>query len=295
MSKVEPKVGIDALTLSGRSEVIGRLWSRLDELVLMYHNDGEKVKKLKEFDYGGMRIGHIAYFDNGTHGYIRSEAEAAPTLMAYEEGYDVRCTRIDLCATMETPPYAVPASDGRLHVDAGQIVFASGEASERVGPPSMIRRGGCTVYVGSRANDTYLRVYDKTSEDPLGGWNPHSWRWEVEIKTPRSQKIYGGLKTLSVIERKKAILNYIAGWCDRRGIYHPFEGTEPSSLDDTRERRTTPLDRKLVWLENAVRPSVLTLIDHDLVVPLLKALGIAGSPIVAQHIIRALKMLGHGK
>lgn len=285
--------GIDYLTLSAKIETISRLWGELDTLVTLYHNEGHKPKKLKEFDYVGYRIGNLAFFQNHNWGYIRANGDASSVLFESDKGYDVRCTRIDLAVTTIDEPRDVPGTNGMMKVTVGDLVTASAEANNNCPAPDHRKSPkGESVYIGSWLNDRFMRVYNKHLRDPLDGWPEHTWRWELELKSPRSGPIYGQLKQMEASERPTEILHFVTDYCDERGIYHPFSTRRVSRLQDTQTRKHTPIERKLLWIEQAVQPTAKLLIDKGYAMEFIKAIGAAGSPILAKAIVEAIRKLG---
>jgi hypothetical protein len=299
---------LDYLTLSGRSAVIARLWSELGHLIDYYHSMGEKTHDLREFGYSGFRVGDLALFDNETNAYIRANNQASGVLFDLASGIDVRCTRIDLQATAIVEPLEVAGFTRPVHLSAADFVMASVEAArndpsreKKPGKPSLFDTPkGVSVYVGSRAHYRFLRVYDKYRQSD-GLYPQNSWRWEIELKQPASQTVYSQLRNITVGDRPRVIVDYIAHYCDERGIYHPFTGVSDSRLDDTQERSKSSVERKLSWIENQVQPSVRQLVELDsdrggvdFTIALLKALGVVSSPIVAKHITEALRRIVHG-
>jgi hypothetical protein len=281
----------------------------LGHLIDYYHDAGEKTQPLKEFDYTGFRIGDLAFFDNQTHGYIRADKQASGVLFGLSEGLDVRCTRIDLQATTIVEPVQIDGFTKPVWLNAADFVMASVEAArdepgreKKPAKPSLYDTPkGVSIYVGSRAHYRFLRVYDKYRQSQ-GDYPENSWRWEIELKQPVSQTVYSQLRNITVRDRPRVIVDYIAHFCDERGIYHPFTGVEDSVLDDTQERSKSTVEKKLLWLESQVQPSVRQLIDLDtqrggteFTLALLKALGIASSPIIAKHILEVLRRIAHGK
>lgn len=299
---------LDYLTLSGRSAVIARMWSELGHLIDYYHGLGEKTHDLREFGYSGFRIGDLALFDNETNAYIRADKQAAGVLFDLASGIDVRCTRIDLQATTVVEPVEIGGFTAPVYLSAADFVIASVEAARndparqrKPGKPSLFDTPkGVSVYVGSRAHYRFLRVYDKHRQSD-GLYQKNSWRWEIELKQPASQTVYSQLRNITVRDRPRVIVDYIAHYCDERGVYHPFTGVSDSKLDDTQERSKSSVERKLSWIENQVQPSVRQMIELDnmrggqeFTIALLKALGVASSPIIAKHVMEAIRRIAHG-
>jgi len=130
-------------------------------------------------------------------------------------------------------------------------------------------RGGSTLYVGSRTSQFFGRLYDKSAEQGLV--SGLVWRWEVEVKKPKS-----GLAVATLIDQddpKNWIHNYIHQWYTMRGIDCPEPGTyRDTALEVGAIVKTT--DKTIAWLSSQVRPAVHKLINAGLRDQVQKALGL---------------------
>lgn len=283
------EASVDFVTISGKSEQIYGLQSSLQVLLDHYHEQGHKAKQVSNHGYSGWQIGPVKFLDNGEYGYVQASGDASGFVASVAGGYDVRCTRIDFQVTVQEVP-----GNGRT---VGDIVYHDALQNKVCPSPTRVQspNGGDTVYIGSRASDRFARVYRKDAQDRDGGWPRHSWRYELELKKPRSQKAWRSLLDIPSPERPAHIIALLGNYCGMRGIYYPVTTDMASSIDDTLRRKKTPLERKIAWLRDGVSPTVLELFDAGLAEQVLEALGAKSSGIIADHILRALKAWGHNR
>lgn len=114
------------------------------------------------------------------------------------------------------------------------------------------KRGGDTLYCGSRASEKFGRIYDKHRESG-GKYPPNSWRFEVEYKADTAKNVSARLATADVSELA------IAGAVARRFIEWkcppPIELPPPDWRDDGRYQETSN-ETRFRWLKDSVALSV---------------------------------------
>lgn len=174
-----------------------------------------------------------------------------------------RVTRIDLAVTVS------------LGARSEGISSMSFDVLEDVGSKrkySLVKnsQGGQTLYLGSRTSETYCRLYDKGSErgdEP--GW---VWRYEVEYKKPKSEKVASVLESVSDQERSKIIATVHDEFY--RSNVPPIFSRKGDGIRVESEVKITGADRKLMWLSSSVRPTVEYLFACGRGKDALKALGL---------------------
>lgn len=281
------KSGMDWVTISGPNEPIYRIWNSLDTHTDYYELIGYKAKPVSFRNYSGVKIGNLALFEGATHSFIQGQGPDSELLAEAQIGYDTTCTRLDLQVTVENDESEGRNWGDRVHSTA--LESGSNIAVSRL----QSRGGGDTIYIGSRASSRMARVYRKDIESPEEEWAQNTWRWEVELKKPVSHVVFGQLMAMSRTERGGAVVDYVAEWFGKRGVYCPVRVGENIAVKDAVPKTVSPLDKKLKWLGVSVGPTVRQLLDAGKANELLRELGIAASPILAQHILRALKAAGH--
>jgi hypothetical protein len=278
---------MDWVTISGPNEPVYRIWNSLDAFVDYYELNGHKIQNVRFRDYSGIKIGNLALFEGATYSFIQGQGSDSELLAEAQIGYDTTCTRVDLQVTLTNEGSEGRGWGDRVHSTA--LESGSNIAVSRL----QSRGGGDTIYIGSRASSRMGRVYRKDIESPDEDWEPNTWRWEVELKKPVSHVVFKQLMSMSREERGVSLADYVVGWFEKRGVYCPIKTGDSLAINDSVPKVVSPLDKKLKWLGVSVGPTVRQLLDAGKANELLRELGIAASPILAQHILRALKAAGH--
>jgi hypothetical protein len=137
--------------------------------------------------------------------------------------------------------------------------------------------GGGTCYVGSRASQAYLRIYNKGIEskchrDPAEiARYENCHRYELELKNERACAASAALS--DVPDRAPAVLGWLAGCCHQHGISSQDLGPERIDLLPGFRRRTDT-DTRLGWLSTQVAPSLRWLVDRGHTEAVLGVLGL---------------------
>lgn len=162
-------------------------------------------------------------------------------------------SRIDLAVDTEfQPPKPVLARDvyvkmGRHQSPTGRKVRGTIWASSD---------GGQTLYVGARASENFGRLYDKGIEQQTGQrgfW----WRWEAELKGVTARGAANRLLREPI--EGNAIASSVSGWFGSRTGVMP--GPFTSTVIYNEKSEPSDDDKRLKWLANHVRPTVLRLLD----------------------------------
>lgn len=277
---------VDYITVSGKSEQIYGLQSALDVLLNYYHDTGYKSTEIRNHGYTGWSVGPLSFLDNGQYGYIQTSGDPSGFVARVASGWDVRCTRIDLQVTCQCLPVDGRTIGDRAYQDA--IEHKECAAPTRIQSPG----GGDTVYIGSRASDRFARIYRKDAQDKDTDWPRHTWRYEIEIKKPRSQKLWRSLVDVPEKDWPREIASFVSQFFTRRSVHVPFEADTISRIDDTMRRKKTPIQRKIEWIARGVSPTVLELFAAGYASDVLEALGARSSDAIAEYIIEALQKFG---
>lgn len=241
---------VDYLTVTAQgSKATAKLMDCLFNSISRSDLETIRSRKWKFMSYVGHR-GEGVRYGVSEHGGIAilSGAQAA-TLWPLIAPSRSRCTRIDLAVTLSL-------SEPRIGL-ATDYYTSLLEQGERYSTVVHNTRGGQTCYVGSRSSEQFGRVYDKGAEQ--GKKAGYHWRYEVEIKKPRSESVVTTL--LGEQHPLPWILAYVYKWFAARGIQPLFESTNKCSAIEILSRISTA-DTTLQWLSTSVAPSVQRLISN---------------------------------
>jgi DNA relaxase NicK len=159
-------------------------------------------------------------------------------------------TRLDLCVDVELEE---PIDDL-----VEQYYQYNNECSKRRYALIVNNQHGKTLYVGSRQSDQFGRVYDKGVESKT--LTPGLlWRYEVELKKPRSKAVYELLHKRyeeSKTAHTRAIFTYVANWFDERDVEPTWNGDLADDIVVSIGKTMTTDDRKIAWLRTQVRPTI---------------------------------------
>jgi Putative phage replication protein RstA len=141
--------------------------------------------------------------------------------------------------------------------------------------------GGCTAYVGRRASDRYLRVYNKEAEcrsrDDLDQAAHYVRCWRYELQTGGSVA-YSSLRlACASSDRPAFIMLQLAAYSLAHGITPVFTPTHDAPLVPGFRRRSDA-ETRMAWLKRAVNPAILTLLEVKDRGDILEALGLGGGP-----------------
>lgn len=130
--------------------------------------------------------------------------------------------------------------------------------------------GGSTFYIGKRASDVYVRIYDKEAESQLDHYKD-CVRYEVELKNERAFLTCRSLASSPTPEA--AVLAIVWTYIRDRGIRPPWHIKDRAS--NRCSYSSSNAQKRLQWLERSVRPAVRDLIESGMMVQALDALGLS--------------------
>lgn len=113
---------------------------------------------------------------------------------------------------------------------------------------------GDTTYIGSRASDCYVRIYDKWRESGRDDDYLYCWRYEIELK---------GAQAAAAWQEKGATAHdpnvwarFVLSRLALKGIVVPgVRAANVAAAPPVRKEATTN-DRRLAWLRNQVAPAI---------------------------------------
>jgi DNA relaxase NicK len=130
--------------------------------------------------------------------------------------------------------------------------------------------GPATLYFGKRVSDLFARVYDKFGQAG-DAWPPGSVRYELQCN--RRQAIVAASRIYESKSELPAINHRVWSYFNE----HALRPLWPSVgwVNYSCPRRRSDLERRLVWLNASVRPSVMLLKDAGKLPEVLIALGLS--------------------
>ena len=214
------------------------------------------------------------------------------TVLAWIFAQKGHVTRTDMA--MDDREATVPIETVKQAVEAGQIVSRSKQF--KVLQSSNHREGartGDTLYFGSRASQTMLRVYDKRLElQRQGREDAESYgiRWELEFKQERAQACAKALLTLDSEDWRAFLVGVLRSYVDFRETTREAESYEKYRapllawwealtegfkrcrlvIEQTHRR----LDDVVTWMAQAISPMLAVVVNcrgYDFLVEMIYA------------------------
>lgn len=252
------ETGLDWMTVTTDNDATGLHWYTLfDQYANSWGPQKMERKEWKNRWYSGVRVENMTWGTSQNQGYIMIMAgEAARDwgLRLYPSVGKV--TRLDLQVTVTL---------NRPMVNLATTEYQRNSNRKDRGYTNIVNsRSGNTLYVGSRHSDQFGRLYDKGVQ--TGSAEPgKKWRYECEIKKPRSMAIASRLYELKAEGRdvNPDIVGYVWEWFNRRGVRTLWNKGATSIVTSVGGRVST-LDKKLAWLRTQVAPSVDELVRAGL-------------------------------
>ncbi len=272
---------VDWLTLTKRRDrEAGHFVWWANRVVGQEERAGGKRGPFGMHGYDGIRAGRIRSAERGDGFLVQLSGDLAANEVDTAFQYADRCSRIDLAVTIRLdPPYPDLEYDHYLQ----SIVAHRGEGAHPSSSVILSDDGGATFYLGKRASETMLRVYNKEveSEDPR--YNA-CHRYELEVKGERAGTVFAQL--VRTPDRPSWVRGILQWYCDKHDISPLFSPTTPVALVPGLRRRSD-LETKLEWLETAVRPTVDWLREFGQESRLLHALGYTpGGGVMSEETLR---------
>lgn len=265
--------GVDyvTLTLKKGDKSFDSAVAMCEKMLTDYAAGGEEAKPSNLQGYQGFTVGRLfaGWRDDGL--MIRASSEVAKYVesVVRESGIRFRCTRLDLQVTAKLRPE---------EADVAQRVCEARAGSER--PNGRKKAATSVIYknshvysglsLGSRVSGRFARLYDKSLEQ-RGLVEDGLWRYECEFKRKLADYLWAAL--MKAPRGYWFACSIVKAEFEGHGVDMAFiesaTGIEmPSSYEPTSE------EKKLGWLENHVRSSVLWLIERGKREDVIRALGL---------------------
>lgn len=264
--------GIDWLTCTTDKDEIGGAWYSY-----VVGTAGGDVEPWRNRWYNGVKADNLRWGYRERQGYIFiSTGDTVASVWRFVVPAAKSVSRVDLQVTVELEEPVVQLAqeyylslpgDGRRNYTLMQN-----------------KKGGSTLYVGSRKSPGYGRLYDKGVES--GAREPGSlWRYEVENKHPRSTPLAMALLSKTANEKDdvgtynslaSAIIPHVWDWFDGKGVRPLFSQNGDDELVIEIGRKVTTDEKRLEWLRTQVAPTVSYFIKKNALSELVDALGLRG-------------------
>jgi hypothetical protein len=266
----------DWLTLTSPKDDLGapfNWWGRA--LVSGEESRGNKRITWGMHGYTGAHAGRVSWGTRSGGAIICLSGDAAREHLDTGLGLCTNVSRLDIAATVRLSP-----ADSNLEV-AHYLQFADWHrkvASQMKGSLVQSVQGGQTCYVGSRASELFLRIYDKEQEsrDPRTKAPEERYigthRYELEIKGDRA------LPMAQMVQQSPDAPGLIRATLASHLTRH---GVDARLLSDSAQailpgfRRRSDTDTKLDWLASQVRSTYAWLKAQGEGGRALRALGIS--------------------
>lgn len=237
------------------------------------HGDREVPWRL--LGYEGWRVGRVRWGECRGWGLLQLSGELAASLGAAAWDCADSVSRLDLAVTCQ---FATP--NPSLGREAYEQARAWRQEHTHAAAPWFVGGddGGWTTYLGKRASDTFMRLYDKGAESRAQGDDGEarqyadSWRYELELKGEYAERTAAQLFRSG--DEPAFTKMHLWRYLTDHGITPPFDVDAPT-VKLAQLRRRSDRERKLDWLARQVRPTVAWLAENGDSGSVLAALGLA--------------------
>jgi DNA relaxase NicK len=214
---------------------------------------GYKEQTGGAFGFLGKKCRHSMYGDKGDWGMVQASGyEAKHSLRLAGDG--TQATRIDLQVT-----YWVGEENVERCIRAAyDSACDTQNASHRPSRVNLIesRHKAQTVYVGSRASDVFLRIYDKFEESKKSEYLG-CVRFELELKGRMSKALWK--KLIAGETNLRGMLEMTVAMLLSKGVSVPSNDIEEMDVLHLKAE-PTGVENQLAWLQNQVAPTVKRLV-----------------------------------
>lgn len=265
-------VGVDYVTATqitnGRTTDLARAAA---EWLDAERRAGNECREFTSHSFSGLWAGCVGVGTNGTRLLVKVGGFEAHTCAEQILRQADSISRLDLQITVRMP--SVPLSFAE-RMERACLRFKHKKSAKFDVDLRRHDRKGKTLYLGSRASERFIRVYDK------GKQSQHPdlidcWRAEVQYSKPQSFTRAHQLLQMSF--DKKWIAEVVVYELSRRGLNWGalLDGAVTEQPSETFRRRSD-FARALSWLNTQVRPTVDKLIDAGMEEQVLEALNLTG-------------------
>lgn len=262
------EAGIDWFTTTATDRKTATLLLlRAENLLSQEHRAGCFIKPWRMMGYSGWRCGRLEYGirDDGAIVRLSSSLAALEWWSVFQ--LTGRCTRIDLQATLRH-------DKGAAWAMAAFSRSIKRHYKDRDDGPKITEwkdnNGGRTTYLGSRQSALYFRAYDKGAQS--GDENYAGCvRLELEIKNGLCCSVIDSI--LSYESVPAGVVGILTLFIQKRGGAPLTVNTRHTSLYEVSQRLPDSV-QSLTWLNKQVRPSVIRLLEMNLIEETIEALGL---------------------
>lgn len=216
---------------------------------------GYEEKKGGCFGFMGDKVRHALYGVKEGWTLLQVSGRAAKGTYMLANA-DNQCTRLDLQLT-----YRVDADEVQLDMeDIYMQLNAHKNGAHRPRAVKRIQEGYSTqtIYVGKRASDVFIRIYDKYAESGKEEYKD-SIRFELELKGRVSKEVWrmfqeGELTLLRLLE-------LVRDECKRQGVDMPSDNLS-EDVTSLPKREATPVERTMQWASTML-PKAIRRISNE--------------------------------
>jgi DNA relaxase NicK len=223
--------------------------------------DGAQVKPFRLGGYEGWQAGRVRLGTRLDGALLQLSGDFAERHIADVAPRATNISRVDIAVTVRLEPAREDLA--RDHYDEAREHRKLRPSSAR---PELHQDadGGSTLYLGDRASNWFLRVYNKHAEclenrDFEGAAHYEGcWRYELEVKGPdalRQAQLYPG-----ILDRPGYCQAYVHQWAENHGVPPVFPYTGDQKIEPGFRRRSDR-ETRLLWLAQSVKPAVQWLRD----------------------------------
>jgi DNA relaxase NicK len=235
----------------------------------LFHTEldfGNQKKSWGMSGFKGWSCGHVQLGVRDHEFICRLGGESAARNWKQVHACATNISRFDMQATVKYPRGPTSVIDA---VRAQALAHAAAHDDVPVVRWIADNRGGYTLYLGARESNAFARVYDKFAREKTEHFRS-CVRYEVQYNSRLARIV-----TNTLARESSPVPHFAAGirsFLDARGVDLdlPYEG----QLTFCSPRNASDVDRKLIWLAKAVRPSVLSCIAAGRGEEALRALGL---------------------
>lgn len=240
--------------------------------------DGARAMPFALMGYQGTTVGRVRFGRRSDAALLQLSGQLAEDRADDVLGSAHRVSRVDLAVTVRLhqknpflgeETYAQACNWHEVHsASALPSIHADGD-------------GGCTAYVGRRASDRYLRVYNKEAEckarDDKKEAAHYESCWRYELQTGGSVAFSSLRLACAAADRSTFLQSQLYAYCIEHGITPAFIPTHDAPLVPGFRRRSDA-ETRMAWLRRAVGPAILNLLEVKDRADILEALGLGGGP-----------------
>jgi len=247
---------LDWLTCSNKGNDDAPLFRAMGSKLCEWERDiGGLASPFRLHNYRGFRVGRAAFGTHGESSIIALSGDLADRAFTSLLPLSTNVSRIDTAVTARVEPFDRDIGLEAFHAAEG--IWLDDPRGPK--PAGFLNPDAFTsFYLGGRASETYLRLYDKYGESKDDHYRA-CWRWEVESKGSVAVSLAVACARSS--DRATFCQSYVHHSYSARGAEPPWHSDSEHVLIRGFRRRADT-DRKLSWLRKYVAPSVAKLVAN---------------------------------